>query len=357
LDLDECVSCGAGLLAVSDICPECGWPKNKPIKVDESQEKVEDEIESGPSTNKSIEIKNKIFRPTGVRLISISYMLFGISLILFGIIFVSAVMFWVMSDAMSVLGVTGVSQSYLNNIIDLNSITGSLSASEIEMKMNSSGLMVMDSMMEIIGEASIIALVEIIVGVLIFVVGIGLAKGKKWTRPVTIVSSIISIPLVVSFVTADTLIILGMVAFNGMIIYYMFKSKVREYFNQTEMVKKKIKKVGISESKLSEPEIKELERPWYKPPDKEVNVRRMIIYSFLPFVVVYAAWRIKKFWVLFGLSIAFMFVAPSVLIFGLSLILPTWYMPFTFVLDIIVQVYIVKHYARKYNENLLKLNV
>jgi len=378
LDLDECVSCGAGLISVSDICPQCGWPKNKPIKPDEPEEKVEKDIENNPSAKKPFVIKNKISRPTGVRLISFSYMLFGISLILFGLIFVSAVMFLVMSDAMGELGGIGggmgnmpmlpgmggidaSTKSSLDKIIDLNRIAGSPSASEIEMRMNSSGIMNIDLMMEIIGEAGVIALIEIIIGLGIFGIGLVLFKGKKLARPAIIVSSIISIPLVVSFVTVDILVLLGMAAFNGVVLYYMLKSKAREYFNQTstkkpKIKKSKIKKLDSSESEISESEIKELERPWYIPPDKEVNVRRMIIYSFLPFVVIYAAWRIKKFWVLFALSIVFMFAAPSILSFGLSLVLPIWYMPFSWVLDIILQVYIIKHYARKYNENLLKLN-
>ncbi len=258
LDLDECVNCGAGLISVSNICPQCSWPKNKPIKPDEPEEKIENDIKSNSSAKKPSEIKNRISRPTGVRLISISYMLFGISLILFGIIFVSAVMFLVMSDAMGGLGgieggmgnmpmlpgmggIDASTKSSLGNIIDLNRIASSPSASEIEMRMNSSGIMNIDVMMEILGETSVIALIEIIVGLVIFVIGLFLFKGKKLARPVTIISSIISIPLVASLVTFDTLVLLGMVAFNGMILYYMLKSKAREYFNQTS-IKKSIKK-------------------------------------------------------------------------------------------------------------------
>jgi len=121
IHLDECVRCGAGLLAVSDICPQCGCPKNKSIKPDEPEEKpdsveienyeefvekVADDIKN-PSRKKSTKVKNKISRPAAIRLISISYMLFGISLMLFGIIFVSAVMFLVMSDVMGSLGGIG----------------------------------------------------------------------------------------------------------------------------------------------------------------------------------------------------------------------------------------------------------
>lgn len=248
-DLDECVNCGAGLIKVSNICPQCGWKKNKTIEPDTSKENSVDDIENDLPTQEPTIIKNKILRPTGVKFISISYMVFGISLMLFGIVFVSAVMFFVMSDVMGELGGIGggignmpmlpgmggmdaSTKSSLDSIINLNTIVGSSSASEMQMRMSSSGIMNMDVMMEILGEASIVALIEIILGLLILIVGICLAKGKKWARPVTIIFSIISIPLVIVFVTADTLILLGLTAFNGLIIYYMLKTKARDYFNQ-----------------------------------------------------------------------------------------------------------------------------
>lgn len=249
-NLDECVNCGAGLIKVSDICPQCGWKKNKPIEPDTSKEKGEEDIERDSSVQEPSIIKNKIFRPTGVKFISMSYMVFGISLMLFGIIFVSVVMFLVMSDAMGELGGIGggmgnmpmlpgmggmdaSTKSSLGNIIDLNRIAGSPSASEIEMRMNSSGIMNMDVMMEIIGEAGVIALIEIIVGLVIFGIGLILFKGKKWARPLSIIFSIISIPFIIAFVTTDNQILLVLAAFNIIIIYYMLKQKARDYFNQT----------------------------------------------------------------------------------------------------------------------------
>ncbi len=268
-ELDTCVSCGAGLISVSDICPQCGWPKNKPIKPDEPEEKVEKDIENKPSEKKPVVIKNKISRPAGVRLISVSYMLFGISLVLFGIIYVSAVMFLVMSDAMSELGAIGggmgnmpmlpgmggidaSTKSALGNIIDLNRIAGTFSSSEIELFLSSSGsggIMNMDLMMAIMFNAALAALIEIGVGASAFVMGLGMFKGKKLARIVVIVDSIISVPLVVIFVTADVLVILGMVAVNGVVLSYMLKSKAREYFNQTSTKKPKIKKSKIKKSK------------------------------------------------------------------------------------------------------------
>ena len=285
MDIGKCVNCGAGLISVSDICPECGFLKKKSvefieakkkavndIELDESEEKsdsveienydefvekVADDIKN-PSRKKSTKVKNKISRPAGIRLISISYMLFGIGLLLFGLIFVSAVTFLVMSDVMGTLGGIGYgmeniptlpgmggidasTKSTLGNIVDLNRIAGSPSASEIEMRMNSSGIMNMTVMMDILGETAVIAIIEIIVGLVIFGIGLFLFKGKKLARPAIIISSIISVPLVASFVTIDTLVLLGMVAFNGMILYYMLKSKAREYFNQIPTKKSKTK--------------------------------------------------------------------------------------------------------------------
>ena len=261
--MDECVNCGTGIIKASDICPQCGWEKNKPVEPDTSKveddedivkesPKVEDDediVKESPIQEQTI-IKNKIFRPTGVKFISISYMVFGICLMLFGIIFVSAVMFLIMSDAMGELGgigggmgnmpmlpgMSGIdasTKSSLSSIIDLNKMVGSLSASEIETRMNSSSTLDVDMIMEILEEASIVAAIEIILGLLILILGICVAKGKKWARPLSIISSIISIPFIIAFVTADNQILLLLAAFNGIIIYYMLKSKARDYFNQS----------------------------------------------------------------------------------------------------------------------------
>ena len=169
---------------------------------------------------------------------------------LFGIIFVSAVMFLIMSDAMGELGGIGGSmgnmpmlpgmgdidastKSSLNSIVDVNRIVGSLSANEIEVRMNSSSILNVDVLMEILEGAAIIAAIEIILGLLMFIVGICVAKGKKWARPLSIISSIISIPFIIAFATADNQILLLLAVFNGVIIYYMLKPTDRDYFNQS----------------------------------------------------------------------------------------------------------------------------
>ncbi len=274
LELDECVNCGTGLLAGSDICPQCGWLKNKPIEHDEADEKVTNNIEldeadkkvtndtkSNPSTKEPTEIKNKISRPTGVRLLGTFHMAFGISLIVFGIIFGSAVIFLVMSSGMSSLGGIGnvgnmpmplgmsgidpTTMSAIDMVIGLHGIVGFPSASEIEGLMNSAGILNIEVIMDVMMETSVIAIIEIILGIFAVVIGISLARGKKWASIVAIMSSIVSIPLVVLFVSnIDSLILLGMVAFAGVTFYYMRRPKIRAYFTQTS-TKNSIKKSKI----------------------------------------------------------------------------------------------------------------
>jgi hypothetical protein len=132
----------------------------------------------------------------------------------------------------------------------------------------------MNVMMDILGETAVIAIIEIIVGLVIFGIGLFLFKGKKLARPAIIASSIISVPLVASFVTFDTLVLLSMVAFNGMILYYMLKSKAREYFNQTSTKKSKIKTsptVKVKSSKVKQ--TVESEFPVDKPTIKSASTQ------------------------------------------------------------------------------------
>ena len=90
--------------------------------------------------------------------------------------------------------------------------------------------------MEVLTETMVIAITEISLGIFAVIVGRGLFKGKKWARIMTIASTIISIPLVVLFLDElDNLILLGMAAFDGIVLYYMLKPKAREYFSQTSI--------------------------------------------------------------------------------------------------------------------------
>ena len=279
LELDECENCGAGLISVSDICPQCGFLKSKDTKLDEAEENEADEIKfdeseekpknvvienhkefvddvtdenkSNSSTKKFAEIKHQTTRPTGVRLFGMFHMFFGISLIVFALIAGSAILLLAMSsmggmgNMMMLPGMDGIdpsTMSFLGTFIELNEIAGSPSVSEIEQRLSTTGIINIDAMIEIIKETIVIVLIEIAIGIFAVILGRGLFAGKKWARPVTIGCSIISIPLVVLFIeNVDTLIILGMAAFDGMLLYYIFKSKVKEYFNQPTIKKSKSK--------------------------------------------------------------------------------------------------------------------
>ncbi len=83
----------------------------------------------------------------------------------------------------------------------------------------------------------------------------------------------------------------------------------------------------------------------WDPPKQQVNVNRMIIYSFIPILSIYVGWRIQKFWVLLGINI------------GLSLLL-RFFLPEYIILFVTIplSVLIVRYYAIKYNETIIHNN-
>ena len=88
----------------------------------------------------------------------------------------------------------------------------------------------------------------------------------------------------------------------------------------------------------------------FTPAQKEVNVKRIVIYSFVPILYIYALWRIKKFMLLslilipvnFATSFLFNYVE-YVIVIAVAV-----------VSNIIFHIWIVRYYARKYNLELLK---
>lgn len=95
----------------------------------------------------------------------------------------------------------------------------------------------------------------------------------------------------------------------------------------------------------------------FDPPKKPVNVNRMLIYSFIPVLGIYALWRIQKFWVILGSSFAISIgievviamleraIQPSPFTAGLLIVI-------TYVIEIVISIWKIRHYARKYNEKL-----
>jgi hypothetical protein len=85
------------------------------------------------------------------------------------------------------------------------------------------------------------------------------------------------------------------------------------------------------------------------PPRRKVDVTRMIIFSFIPILAIYAGWRIQKFWVLFGISI----VVGWGISMPIDMIIPYPYAYLvSFAASIAISVYVVRYFARKYNEKI-----
>ena len=87
----------------------------------------------------------------------------------------------------------------------------------------------------------------------------------------------------------------------------------------------------------------------WDPPKQKVNVTRMIIYSFIPILAIYAGWRIQKFWVLLGIDLLVGYGLGT----SIEGSVPS---PFGYLISIsvtiILSIYFVRYFARKYNEKI-----
>jgi len=235
---------------------------------DTDKEKVANDRKSNPFAKEPTEIKfkNEIYRPTGVRILGIVYMVFGIIFVVFGIIFSAAVLFLLFSGIMSTLGgigggmplplgMDGMDSTMMLESLDMISEVpgmGSLPGTEImpglanNFALGAAPGMMMDIeaiMVIMIGVFTMTALL-IIEGIILFVVGRGLLRGKKWARILAIVGGIISISLTALSAGDLGLIALGFFAIDGIILYYLFRPRVREFFIQTS-IKNSIKNSKI----------------------------------------------------------------------------------------------------------------
>jgi membrane protein implicated in regulation of membrane protease activity len=93
----------------------------------------------------------------------------------------------------------------------------------------------------------------------------------------------------------------------------------------------------------------------WDPPKQKVNVTRMIIYSFIPILGIYAAWRIQKFWLLVILGLA-VSVGLGITLAPLSLASPELSYVVSVIGSIIINILIVKYFAEKYNETIKENN-
>ena len=237
MEFDSCVNCDAALIAASTICPQCGWLKDKPI---ESVEEPEIEASTEPIVSET----KIIYRPLGIRLLGIFHMVYGILLVISGIVLGSVVLLSVLMGGMgSSDGINGI-------VIGLHETVGWFSIGEINGLVSSSGSN-FEGRMQTMNLAVSIAFVEIGLGIVTFVIGRGLFKGKRWAWIVTIAASVISIPVFALFMgELNNLFIVGSIVFEILVLYYMCRPKVRAYFNQNIKSKnKKIEKSEIKESK------------------------------------------------------------------------------------------------------------
>jgi hypothetical protein len=119
---------------------------------------------------------------TKAKIVYILPLIFGIFLIVFAIIFASAVSYLLMTGVMNSLGgiggagipmpvdlgpVDATTMSYIETIIGMNSFGFEYTGSEIQELTNSSANVLMTAMMDILGAVLLIALIEIGIGIFI----------------------------------------------------------------------------------------------------------------------------------------------------------------------------------------------
>jgi len=248
LELDECVNCGAGLLAVSDICPQCGWPKDKPIETVE-------EVEISPPTEEPTEEKfvNRLPRPAGVRMLGMLFIVEGITIAAASIIFGGFIMFVTISGAMGSLGgigdsamvmplpIGGVDPAMMSSLNDvINEIPGmDVLLGSTMMLATSASMMNFETMLVIMTGVGIFTASGVVIGLVDFMFGRHLLKGNKWARYLVIVYSVFTIPVFIPFVDEFSLMVLVSALISGLVLYYLFRPHVRAYFNQPSIKKDK----------------------------------------------------------------------------------------------------------------------
>ena len=94
----------------------------------------------------------------------------------------------------------------------------------------------------------------------------------------------------------------------------------------------------------------------WNPERKEVNVKRMMIYSVIPFLNVYSSWRIQKFWVIQLLLFPFGIMNQLALAYTDNLLVGDLYNIIPLIITIvtlIVSVMLTKTFAQRYNLSVL----
>ena len=262
-ELDSCVNCNAGLIAASNICPQCGWPKDKPI---ESVKEESEDIENvSDAETPQVEFVNRLPRPAGVRMLGMAYVIFGILGVAVSIILGSLIIYVILAGAMSGLGAIGgvgmpmplpmggADPAIMASLNMISEIPGlEVFGTVIMGLVNASSMMDVSSMMQMLGIVGGVTAVGVMIGLVYFMFGRYLLKGNKWTRYLVIAAAILSIPAYIPFESGVGLILFVDAAISGLIIYYLLKSNVRAYFNQTSIKKPKTKESKIKTSQTTE---------------------------------------------------------------------------------------------------------
>jgi len=250
---EYCSKCNGILSESSNFCEKCGWPKNRRmVSYEADQEKIADSIESSHSPKKPTlsEIKNEKKCPTGIIILAVISMVIGISLIALTIIVGSLILLAVLGGAMNNLMSIGSMQSapflpemdnsiqtitpYLDMFNGIPGMEGLPGTSEIaDMMTNSMVDMNMESIMMMEMMTVIFGSIVVILGVVYFSVGRDLLKGKKWARTAVIVLTILS--LATTFFAREEMlfIVIGSLAFDSFILYYLYRPHVKEFFTNT----------------------------------------------------------------------------------------------------------------------------
>jgi uncharacterized membrane protein (DUF106 family) len=218
---EQCQRCKATLSSDLNYCPQCNWKKSRHVIPEPMEETIDVkettdveetidveeitdveetvDVKDKPKKDKPKKDKPKKDKPkkdkpkilkfkkeksyqTKAKIVYILPLIFGIFLIVFAIIFASAVSYLLMTGVMNSLGgiggagipmpvdlgpVDATTMSYIETIIGMNSFGFEYTGSEIQELTNSSANVLMTAMMDILGAVLLIALIEIGIGIFI----------------------------------------------------------------------------------------------------------------------------------------------------------------------------------------------
>ena len=207
---EQCQRCKATLSAGLNYWPQCNWKKSRHVIPEPMEETIDvketTDVEETIDVEETVDVKDKPKKDkikkdktkkdkpkilkfkkeksyqTKAKIVYILPLIFGIFLIVFAIIFASAVSYLLMIGVMNSLGGIGgagipmpvdlgpidaTTMSYIDTIIGMNSFGFEYTGSEIQELTNSSANVMMTAMMDILGAALLITLIEVGIGIFI----------------------------------------------------------------------------------------------------------------------------------------------------------------------------------------------